>query len=115
MIILVAGLQGLQKELKEAAYTFGANKWQILKDITLIAAKAAVLRTDSENSSDLNISFKFSVSVNPPSIPINTSLTHILDTAIVSGVPSTEYSDWNAVKLLYGDIFNEILNTIWMP
>lgn len=35
MIILIAGLQGLQKELKEAAYTFGANKWQILKDITL--------------------------------------------------------------------------------
>ena len=40
---------------------------------------------------------------------------NILDTAIVSGVPSTEYSDWNAVKLLYGDIFNEILNTKAVP
>ncbi|GFI69813.1 hypothetical protein IMSAG249_01638 [Lachnospiraceae bacterium] len=40
---------------------------------------------------------------------------NILDTAIVSGVPSTEYSDWNAVKLLYGDIFNEILNTKAAP
>jgi multiple sugar transport system permease protein len=35
MIILVAGLQGIHKELKEAAYSFGANKWQIFKDIVL--------------------------------------------------------------------------------
>lgn len=35
MVILVAGLQGMQKELREAAYTFGANKWEILRDITL--------------------------------------------------------------------------------
>ena len=35
MVILIAGLQGMQRELKEAAYSFGANKWQILKDITL--------------------------------------------------------------------------------
>lgn len=35
MVILIAGLQGLQVELKEAAYTFGANKMQILRDITL--------------------------------------------------------------------------------
>ena len=35
MIILLAGLQGMQKELREAAYTFGANKWQIFKDIVL--------------------------------------------------------------------------------
>ena len=34
---------------------------------------------------------------------------NVLETAIVSGVPSTEYSDWNAVKLLYGDIFNAIV------
>lgn len=40
---------------------------------------------------------------------------NILDTAIVSGVPSTQYSDWNAVKLLYGDIFNEILKTGEVP
>lgn len=39
----------------------------------------------------------------------------ILDKAIVSGVPSTEYSDWNAVKLLYGDVFNEILSTKSVP
>ena len=35
MVILIAGLLGLQVELKEAAYTFGANKMQILRDITL--------------------------------------------------------------------------------
>ena len=42
MIILVAGLQGLQRELKDAAYTFGANKWQILKDITLPILKPSI-------------------------------------------------------------------------
>lgn len=35
MIILVAGLQGVQKELKEAAFLFGANKWQVFKDVVL--------------------------------------------------------------------------------
>lgn len=39
----------------------------------------------------------------------------ILGTAIVSGVPSTEYTDWNAVKLLYGDIFQEILKSGSVP
>lgn len=42
MIILIAGLQGVQKELKEAAYTFGANKWQIFKDITLPILKPSI-------------------------------------------------------------------------
>ncbi len=40
---------------------------------------------------------------------------NILQTAIVAGVPSTDYSDWNAVKLLYHDIFNEILATGEVP
>lgn len=40
---------------------------------------------------------------------------NVLATAIVSGVPSTEYSDWNAVKLLYGDIFTEIVATGEVP
>lgn len=35
MIILIAGLQGVQRELKEAAFLFGANKWQTFKDIVL--------------------------------------------------------------------------------
>ena len=42
MIILVAGLQGLQREMKEAAYTFGANKWQIFKDIVLPILKPSI-------------------------------------------------------------------------
>lgn len=42
MIILIAGLQGMQRELKEAAYTFGANKWQIFKDITLPILKPSI-------------------------------------------------------------------------
>lgn len=43
MIILSAGLQGLQRELKEAAYTFGANKWQIFKDIVLPILRPSII------------------------------------------------------------------------
>jgi multiple sugar transport system permease protein len=43
MIILSSGLQGVQKELKEAAYTFGANKWEIFKDITLPIIKPSII------------------------------------------------------------------------
>jgi len=43
MIILLAGLQGMQKELKEAAYTFGANKWRIFTDITLPILKPSIV------------------------------------------------------------------------
>jgi multiple sugar transport system substrate-binding protein len=46
---------------------------------------------------------------------IMTAGSKILKTAIVSGVPSTEYKDWNAVKLLYIDAFNQILNTKAVP
>ncbi len=42
MIILVAGLQGIQKELKEAAFLFGANKWQTFKDIVLPILKPSI-------------------------------------------------------------------------
>lgn len=40
---------------------------------------------------------------------------NILEDAIVSGVPSTEFSDWNAVKLLYGDLLSEIERTDAVP
>lgn len=43
MIILLAGLQGMQRELREAAYTFGANQWRIFKDITLPLLKPAII------------------------------------------------------------------------
>lgn len=43
MIILSAGLQGIQKELREAAYTFGANKWRIFKDITLPILRPSIM------------------------------------------------------------------------
>ena len=39
----------------------------------------------------------------------------MLETTIVSGVPSTEYTDWNAVKLLYGDLFNKIVELKAVP
>jgi multiple sugar transport system permease protein len=43
MIILSAGLQGIQRELLEAAYTFGANKWRIFRDITLPILRPSVM------------------------------------------------------------------------
>jgi multiple sugar transport system substrate-binding protein len=39
----------------------------------------------------------------------------MLETTIVSGVPSTDYTDWNAVKLLYGDLFEKIAETKELP
>lgn len=42
MIILIAGLQGLQKDQKEAAYLFGANKWMIFRDVTLPTLKPSI-------------------------------------------------------------------------
>lgn len=39
----------------------------------------------------------------------------MLQTTKISGVPSTEYTDWNAVKLLYGDVYNEIAETKAAP
>lgn len=42
MIILIAGLQGMQRELKEAAFLFGASKWQIFKDIVLPVLKPSI-------------------------------------------------------------------------
>lgn len=42
MIILIAGLQGVRRELKEAAYAFGASKWEIFKDIVLPILKPSI-------------------------------------------------------------------------
>lgn len=39
----------------------------------------------------------------------------MLDTAVVAGVPSTEYTDWNAVKELYTQMFNKILEDGAVP
>jgi multiple sugar transport system permease protein len=43
MIILSAGLQGIQKELREAAFTFGANKWRIFADITMPILRPSIV------------------------------------------------------------------------
>jgi multiple sugar transport system substrate-binding protein len=39
----------------------------------------------------------------------------MLETTKISGVPSTQYTDWNAVKLLYGELFNKILKDKAVP
>lgn len=39
----------------------------------------------------------------------------MLETTTISGVPSTLFTDWNAVKLLYGDIFTKILKDKAVP
>jgi multiple sugar transport system substrate-binding protein len=46
---------------------------------------------------------------------VMTAGSKMLGTTIVSGVPSTQYSDWNAVKLLYIDAFNQAVNTKQVP
>lgn len=43
MIILMAGLQNVQVELKESAYLFGASKWRIFKDIVLPIMKPSII------------------------------------------------------------------------
>jgi multiple sugar transport system substrate-binding protein len=39
----------------------------------------------------------------------------MLDNTIISGVPSSQYTDWNAVKFLYGELFNKILKDKAVP
>ncbi|MDR0759768.1 MAG: extracellular solute-binding protein [Treponema sp.] len=46
---------------------------------------------------------------------VMTAGNKMLSTTIVAGVPSTDYKDWNAVKLLYHDAFNQVLATKQVP
>ncbi|GHU87311.1 ABC transporter substrate-binding protein [Spirochaetia bacterium] len=46
---------------------------------------------------------------------VMTAGSKMLGNTIVSGVPSVQYKDWNAVKLLYHDAFNQVLNTKQVP
>lgn len=46
---------------------------------------------------------------------IMTAGSKMLDTTKISGVPSSNYKDWNAVKLLYGELFNKILKDKAVP
>lgn len=43
MIILLAGLQNLNKEYEEAGYVFGATKWQVTKDIVIPILKPTII------------------------------------------------------------------------
>lgn len=43
LVILLAGMQNIPKDMKEAALTFGANKYQILKDITIPLLKPSII------------------------------------------------------------------------
>ena len=43
MIILLAGLQNMNKEFEEAASIFGASRWQIIKDITIPILKPTIV------------------------------------------------------------------------
>jgi multiple sugar transport system permease protein len=42
MIILLAGLQGLPKEMMEASYVFGANRWTTLRKITMPMLRSTI-------------------------------------------------------------------------
>jgi multiple sugar transport system substrate-binding protein len=39
----------------------------------------------------------------------------MLNTAIISGVPAVDYTDWNAVKLLYHEAFNQTVSARQVP
>ena len=41
--------------------------------------------------------------------------TKMLSNTRISSVPSSQYKDWNAVKQLYHDVFNQTLNTRQIP
>jgi multiple sugar transport system permease protein len=43
MIILIAGLGNIPEESKEAGFIFGANRWQVLKDITIPLLKPSII------------------------------------------------------------------------
>ena len=43
MIILLAGLQNLNKEYEEAAIIFGASRWRVIKDITMPILKPTIV------------------------------------------------------------------------
>ncbi len=43
MIILLAGLQNLNKEYEEAGYVFGASRWQVIKDIVVPILKPTII------------------------------------------------------------------------
>jgi multiple sugar transport system permease protein len=43
VIILLAGLQNLNNEFKEAGAVFGASKWQITKDIVIPILKPSII------------------------------------------------------------------------
>lgn len=43
MIIILAGLQNLNKELKEAGLVFGANRFQVIKDIVIPILKPSIV------------------------------------------------------------------------
>jgi multiple sugar transport system permease protein len=43
VIILLAGLQNLNKEVKEAGAVFGASRWQVLKDIVIPILKPSII------------------------------------------------------------------------
>jgi multiple sugar transport system substrate-binding protein len=46
---------------------------------------------------------------------VMTAGSKMLGNTIVSGVPSANYKDWNAVKLLYHDAFNQALTAKQVP
>jgi multiple sugar transport system substrate-binding protein len=46
---------------------------------------------------------------------VMTAGSKMLANTTISGVPSTQYKDWNAVKLLYHDAFNQAVSTRRVP
>ena len=109
---------------KGAGSTSGAWCWGIQKGTPRGDLAAAWI--DYATTPDVN--YDFCVNMGGVLSPINevapllgsgdvvmTAGSKMLANTTVSGVPSTQYKDWNAVKLLYHDAFNQTLSGKQVP
>jgi multiple sugar transport system substrate-binding protein len=107
-----------------AGSTSGAWCWGVQKGAP--NADAAALWIDYVTTPQVN--YEFCSNLGGMLSPINevgpllgssdavmTAGNKMLGNTIVSGVPSTAYSDWNAVKLLYIDAFNRTVSAKAVP
>ena len=109
--------------LKGAGSTSGAWCWGVQKDAP--HADLAALWIEYVTTPHVNYQMCFRLSFLSPIKEIAPLLgtddavmiagNKMLANTVISGVPSSQYKDWNAVKLLYHDVFNETVNIKKVP
>jgi multiple sugar transport system substrate-binding protein len=109
---------------KGAGSTSGAWCWGVQKGAPHADLAAAWI----DYATTAQVNYEFCVNLGGMLSPINevapllgsadavmAAGSKMLGNTIVAGVPSTDYSDWNAVKLLYVDAFNQTVNAKQVP